>query len=388
MKRTLLDLTQNILSAMNSDEVNSIGDTTESTQVAEIIRTTYYNILGRAELPEHDKLFNLASSTNSSTPTVMFRPSEGVVKINWMKYFDTNPNDIGGNTQVDQFGSFSHGLNVDLINPVAWLTTSTTTNTIGVGTKSFTVQSSTLPAAINQLVAIQNGLNIMFGTILSYAGTTMVISVTNFSGAGTFSSWQLNNTTTTVGPGYRTVQPVTVHDFVNMVSSFDPLDPTVQTYSFTDFLNTETNSFRTEIPDTVTLFYKNNKQPTYYCVLQNYYFIFDSYDNSQDSALQSTKSLVSGFITPNFYLVDNFIPDLDDWAFPLLLNESKSLAFFELKGESHPQAEREIERQWSALQKTKAIVNKPTYLEQLPNFGRQGGTGGYAIRPTSTIRTW
>jgi hypothetical protein len=215
----------------------------------------------------------------------------------------------------------------------------------------------------------------------------MVVNITSFAGSGTLSSWQLNNTTTTVGPGYSLVQPLTVAEFIQRVNSFDPTDPSVNSYTFTDFLNNETNGFTTEISDTITLRYKLNKQPQFYCVLQNYYFIFDSYDNTQDSALQSSKSLVSGFITPNFYMVDNFIPDLDDWAFPLLLNEAKALAFFELKNATHPHAEREIDRQWSALQKTKAVVNKPSYFEQLPNFGRKGGTGGYAIRGPN-LRGW
>jgi len=42
----------------------------------------------------------------------MFVPS-GVSNIDWIKYFDTNPAD-GSVLQVSQFGSFSHGLNLDL----------------------------------------------------------------------------------------------------------------------------------------------------------------------------------------------------------------------------------------------------------------------------------
>src|ERR1700704_6434506 len=90
MKRTLLDYTQSILSSLNSAEVNSISDTTESLQVAEILRTTYYNILGRAELPEHEKLFQLTSSADPTKPVLMFRPNEGVAKLNWIQYFNTN----------------------------------------------------------------------------------------------------------------------------------------------------------------------------------------------------------------------------------------------------------------------------------------------------------
>ena len=38
MKRTLLEMTQDILSAIDADEVNSIDDTVEATQVATIIK--------------------------------------------------------------------------------------------------------------------------------------------------------------------------------------------------------------------------------------------------------------------------------------------------------------------------------------------------------------
>ena len=42
MKMTLLDITQSILSAMDSDYANSIGDTVEAEQVATIVKETYY----------------------------------------------------------------------------------------------------------------------------------------------------------------------------------------------------------------------------------------------------------------------------------------------------------------------------------------------------------
>ena len=46
-KLTLLNMTQNILSEMDSDEVNGIADTVESTQVAHIIETMYYDLTAR-----------------------------------------------------------------------------------------------------------------------------------------------------------------------------------------------------------------------------------------------------------------------------------------------------------------------------------------------------
>lgn len=85
MKDTLLGLTQTILSSLDGDEVNSIHDTVESLQVATVIRTAYFDILGRANLPEHYHLTQLTASTDATLPIVMYIP-EDVAKILWVKY--------------------------------------------------------------------------------------------------------------------------------------------------------------------------------------------------------------------------------------------------------------------------------------------------------------
>lgn len=56
MKKTLLEIVQIILSKMDSDEVNSIGDTTESLQVALEVETTYYELMGNLNVPERGRL--------------------------------------------------------------------------------------------------------------------------------------------------------------------------------------------------------------------------------------------------------------------------------------------------------------------------------------------
>lgn len=114
MKFTLLGLTQNILSALNADQVNSIGDTPESLQVAECIRTSYMNMQGRYDLPEHNQFFQLDPSDDPTKPVLMFRP-QGVNRIEELWYYDSNPND-GSQGIEDQFGAFSHDLNTDLLN--------------------------------------------------------------------------------------------------------------------------------------------------------------------------------------------------------------------------------------------------------------------------------
>jgi hypothetical protein len=88
MKYTLLELTQRILESMNSDEVNSIGDTEESMTVANIIKECYFEIIGRADLPETDEVFQLTASGDNTKPTVMYVP-EQVLKIKSFKYIDS-----------------------------------------------------------------------------------------------------------------------------------------------------------------------------------------------------------------------------------------------------------------------------------------------------------
>lgn len=85
MKQTLLEITQEILSSMDSDEVNSISDTIESMQVAMVIRRVYLDLVSRLNLPEHFDFFKLTASGDNSLPTVMYRPSD-VDQLLWLKY--------------------------------------------------------------------------------------------------------------------------------------------------------------------------------------------------------------------------------------------------------------------------------------------------------------
>lgn len=86
MKYSLLELTQDILSSMDSDEVTSIDDTVESQQVAKVIRTAYFDLIQRAKLPEHYDLVQL-TETSSSTPIIMSIPT-GVAELGTIKYYD------------------------------------------------------------------------------------------------------------------------------------------------------------------------------------------------------------------------------------------------------------------------------------------------------------
>lgn len=82
--KTILEMTLEILQAMQSDEVASINDTAESKAVATCIQRTYLDLFGLEDLPEHYSLFKL-TATSAATPTLMTIPS-GAMKVKWVKY--------------------------------------------------------------------------------------------------------------------------------------------------------------------------------------------------------------------------------------------------------------------------------------------------------------
>lgn len=84
-KKTLLEITQLLLSSLDSDEVNSISDTTESLQVARLVQTVYESMVDIANLPEVKTLFELSASADPDLPVVMYRP-DNVLDVEWIKY--------------------------------------------------------------------------------------------------------------------------------------------------------------------------------------------------------------------------------------------------------------------------------------------------------------
>lgn len=92
-KRTLLEMVQDLLSDMDSDEVNSISDTVESEQVARIIRQTYFNMVVELDIPEHKKFFPLVGLGSLTKPNYLEIPDQvktiDLIKYNVRKSTDT-----------------------------------------------------------------------------------------------------------------------------------------------------------------------------------------------------------------------------------------------------------------------------------------------------------
>ena len=75
MKSTLLQVVQSILSDMDSENVNSISDTTEALQIASVVEDTYFNIIAARDIPEHNKLIALVSLSDNARPTHFTYPA-------------------------------------------------------------------------------------------------------------------------------------------------------------------------------------------------------------------------------------------------------------------------------------------------------------------------
>lgn len=84
-KMTLLDMTQNILSALDSDPVDSIDETVESVQVAELIKEAYFELLSQRDWPFLFKLGQLVALGDVANPTKMKLPDTWN-KVKWIKY--------------------------------------------------------------------------------------------------------------------------------------------------------------------------------------------------------------------------------------------------------------------------------------------------------------
>lgn len=82
---TLLEIVQDILSDLDSDEVNSISDSVESLQVSQIVKTTYFNIIDGKDWPHLYQFFQLEATDDVDQPTHMRLP-DNVVDLSYIKY--------------------------------------------------------------------------------------------------------------------------------------------------------------------------------------------------------------------------------------------------------------------------------------------------------------
>lgn len=85
MKQTLLEIVQDIMNDMDSDRVSSISDTEESEQIAQIVKTTYFEMIGRRDWKHLFKLSSFNSVGDNTKPTHLNTP-ENLARLEWFKY--------------------------------------------------------------------------------------------------------------------------------------------------------------------------------------------------------------------------------------------------------------------------------------------------------------
>lgn len=87
MSKTLLAMTQSILSDMSGDDVNSIFDTEEAEQVARIIVSTYEAMMSNTNWRHTRRLTSLTSFSDNTKPTHFDVPEtiKEIVSINYDK---------------------------------------------------------------------------------------------------------------------------------------------------------------------------------------------------------------------------------------------------------------------------------------------------------------
>lgn len=85
MKLTLLEIVTDILNDLDSDAVNSIDDTVESQQVAQIVKSTYFALMHIRNWKGNHQLLNLIASGNSSLPTHVTLP-DNLSELSFVNY--------------------------------------------------------------------------------------------------------------------------------------------------------------------------------------------------------------------------------------------------------------------------------------------------------------
>ena len=93
MKMSLLEIVQDILNDLDADEVNGLDDTIESQQVAQIIKTCYYEMIANRNWPHTRKLVQLEASGSLSRPNYLKLPDnlKELVTISYNMGTDAEP---------------------------------------------------------------------------------------------------------------------------------------------------------------------------------------------------------------------------------------------------------------------------------------------------------
>lgn len=223
--KTLLEIVQDILNDLDSDEANSINDTVEAAQVAQIVRSCFDEIISRRNWPHLKTLIQLEAAGSTTYPNYLQLPS-GIKELITFKY-----------------------------------------NVIKDGETKLK---------------------------------------------------------------YRDVKFKENDEFLEIVNNRNSdLDNIQQVQDFSG----------------IVLLIQNDKAPDFWTTFDDEYIICDSYDSAVDDTLKKNKTQAIAYKEPSWTHDDDFVPDLPEEAFSLLIEEAKSTAFIVLKQMANQKAEQKATRQ-------------------------------------------
>lgn len=257
MKLTLLEIVQDIMNDMDGDNVNSVNDTIESQQVAQIVKTTYLEMLANRNWPHMHTPFNCDSLADPNQPSCLRIP-DNIKEVKWIRYNKRSSTDTKDK--------------------------------------------------------------------------------------------------------YEEVKYLQPEDFFEYCAHRDSSASNVQKINFSG----------------IRLNIRNDQAPQYWTSFDDTILVMDSWDSTVDSVLQQSKNSCWGVKNPEWTGLDSSIPDLPAEAFPALVEEAKSTAFYTLRQVSNEKAEQKATRQQRWLSR-KAWRAKGGI--RLPNYGRRKAYSGYEKNP-------
>lgn len=84
MRNTLLQIVQSVLNDLDSDAVNSISDTEESSQVVSIARDVYFTMVDELQLPSNHRIMQ-PDAAGVGYPNYLKVP-DNVKRVDWVRY--------------------------------------------------------------------------------------------------------------------------------------------------------------------------------------------------------------------------------------------------------------------------------------------------------------
>jgi hypothetical protein len=125
-----------------------------------------------------------------------------------------------------------------------------------------------------------------------------------------------------------------------------------------------------DIGNGITIFVYNNVAPSYYTSFDQETIYCDAFNSAVDDTLKQSKTEIFATMRQDFRLENTFVPNLPFNMQQLLLKKSIATAYYELRGQRHPNAEAYDK---SVTQRAKFIAAKTPTVPEIARWGRRGG---------------